>query len=283
ALSQFMLGNTYSRKGAYDLAEQQYMASLERLRALDHLRGISICLEDLGMIARIKKDLPTAYQYAHESLAISRQLGDQRGIALKLNSLGRVLRDDKRYNDAEETLRESLMLLEKLGDIFGSAWSRYQLALILYVQGHHADARQLNAKSLMTYRGLSDRYGMSLCETAHGFLDILDNELDSARAHFNEAMYQAQVATVTPLGLMGMVGCAVIVHRKGDADTAHNLLHLAHMHPNTNTEVFFRLNTLPADVAPLYELIVAEDTPLIDPDAQYASTLEMLLAQSETS
>ncbi|MEO1164932.1 MAG: protein kinase [Chloroflexota bacterium] len=279
ALSQFMLGNTYSRKGTYDLAEQAYIASLARFRTLDHLRGIGICLEDLGMIARIKKDLPTAYHYAHESLAISRQLGDQRGIALKLNSLGRVLRDDKRYNDAEETLRESLMLLENLGDIFGSAWSRYQLALILYVQGHHADARQLNAKSLTTYRGLSDRYGMSLCETAHGFLDILDNDLDSARAHFNEAMHQAQVATVTPLGLMGMVGCAVIAHRKGDIASARQLLHLAHMHPNTNTEVFFRLNTLPADVAPLYEVIVAEDNPLTDPDVEYTSTLETLLAK----
>lgn len=272
SLSQ--LGNIISRMGNYQEAEPYYHRSLAIFRSLDDLRGVAMCLEDLSMLARIKRELDQALAYAQESLAMSVQLGDQRGIALKLNNLGRTLRAQGAYEQAEVKLEESVALLEKINDDFGGAWSRYHLGLLLYRRGAYDRARQLSLQSLSVYERTSDNYGRSICIHALGFIDLALDKVETAIEHFLRGIILGREVKVPALVLTGVVGLAIILHQRGESqDYIVALLHMTDTHPSTNTEVHFRLNTLPPELARLRSLNPIEGVPTLDYDATIAHLL----------
>lgn len=279
SFSLYVLGNAYGRMGDYQLAGEHFEQSLALARELNEFRIMGICLEDLGMVMRVKRNIEQAIIYITESLALSRELGDKRGIALKLNSLGRALRDNGQYNLAEENLAESLSLLEQLKDSFGVAWSAYNLGLLLQIRGEYDSARTLTENSLKTYEALDDNYGIAICVNSLGFINLATDKHKEAIALFCRGLRIGKENGIPALALIGVVGLAIILHKGGKTARVSKLLQLANQHPSTNTEVYFRLATLPQEFATIKSQIADDDSALLDYEEAINSLLEEFMSE----
>lgn len=274
SFSLYVLGNTYARTGDYQSAGEYFEQSLELARELNEFRIMGLCLEELGMVMRVRRNIEQAIIYTEESLELSQKLGDKRGIALKLNSLGRVLRDNGQYKLAEEKLAESLRLLEELNDSFGVAWSAYNLGLLLQIHGNYNYASSLTSDSLKTYEALDDNYGIAICVNSLGFINLAIDKHDEAIPQFCRAIDIGKAKGIPALALIAVVGLAIILHQRGETARVSQLLQLANQHPSTNTEVYFRLATLPVEVETIQSRI-ADNSELVD----YEETIDSLLKE----
>lgn len=275
SFSLYVLGNTYARTGDYQVAGEHFEQSLQLARELNEFRIMGLCLEELGMVMRVRRNIEQAIIYTEESLELSEKLGDKRGIALKLNSLGRVLRDNGQYKLAEEKLAESLRLLEELNDSFGVAWSAYNLGLLLQIHGNYNYASSLTSDSLKTYEALDDNYGIAICVNSLGFINLAIDKHEEAIAQFCRGIGIGKAKGIPALALIGVVGLAIILHQRGETARVSQLLQLANQHPSTNTEVYFRLATLPAEVETIQSQIEDDDLKLVN----YEETIDSLLKE----
>lgn len=103
-------------------------------RELGDLHGISLSLQNLGVLAGFQGDDDVARRYLEESLTISRHLGNKRSVAQTVRFLGQLAVRGGDYATAERHLEECLGIERQLG-------SRRTVAEALAFLGHIA-ARQ---------------------------------------------------------------------------------------------------------------------------------------------
>ncbi|MFI0409219.1 BTAD domain-containing putative transcriptional regulator [Actinomadura sp. 3N508] len=114
------LGLAARRAGDLDEAARHFEQSLEwnrRLKA-DYgipFYGLTLLLAELGFIAELRGDLPTARALHLEGLATAHETGDSRAIALAKEGLAAVAAAEGAYEDATALLDEAAALRDSVG------------------------------------------------------------------------------------------------------------------------------------------------------------------------
>jgi putative nucleotidyltransferase with HDIG domain len=126
---------------AFDLADGQIEAAQAGCRAALASAGDDAPLrgrieQNLGIIANIQGDLPTALTHYRRSLDAFAAVNDERGCAMAYNSLGMISADQQRWAEADAFLQRSIELTTRLGDVYLRA-----VALLNHTEVHVANSR----------------------------------------------------------------------------------------------------------------------------------------------
>lgn len=138
--------------GSLDVAEQLYRGALTLADSYDDVRaGIE---QNLGVLANIRGDLPTALTHYERSLEATRCAGDQRGCAIAYHNLGMISADQRRWTDAEQYFRQSLALSELVHDAHLSGLCRLNQTEVYLASQRYEDARRSAEDALSIFNEL---------------------------------------------------------------------------------------------------------------------------------
>jgi predicted ATPase/DNA-binding SARP family transcriptional activator len=138
-------------------AHEVFREALYLYRELGDLHGISLSLQNLGVLAGFEGDDDIARRYLDESLAISRHLGNKRGVAQTVRFLGQLAVRGGDYATAERHLEECLGLERQLGSRRCVADALAWLGDIADRQGDPLRSRRLLEESLLEYEQVGDQ------------------------------------------------------------------------------------------------------------------------------
>jgi predicted ATPase/DNA-binding SARP family transcriptional activator len=137
-------------------AQETLREALYLYRELGDLHGISLSLENLGVLSGFQRDDDVASRYLEESLAISRQLGNSKGVAGTVRFLGQLAVRRGDYQAAERHLKECLGIVRQLGSGPLVAEALAFLGDIADRQGDPLSSRQLLEESLVVFEQVGD-------------------------------------------------------------------------------------------------------------------------------
>jgi tetratricopeptide (TPR) repeat protein len=106
----------YKDQGKIEEAEKLYLESLEIKRFLGDKKGISISLNNLGVLYKDQGKIEEAEKYFLESLEIRRLLGDKKGISSSLSNLGIIETEKNEIQGARKYFVESIELKKEIND-----------------------------------------------------------------------------------------------------------------------------------------------------------------------
>ncbi len=125
-----------------------WLKGIRTAEAWDDKREATFCEYNLGMLLRIRGDLPQAVAHLSRSLALYRDLQDTHGIANAQMQLGYVYRDSDDGAKAEEHFRDALHVFEQLGDTYNIALSYANLSPYITAAGDEIKARSMLQQAL---------------------------------------------------------------------------------------------------------------------------------------
>src|SRR5262249_20633404 len=119
ALAVTLVGRALLHLGRRDEAAVRMAEALEAFRRLDDVRQTTALLVDLGLVARLRADYPTALERYAEALFLSRSAPSGVGEAIVLTNLADVYIEMRNWDEARGCLEESLAIRRQYGDTAG--------------------------------------------------------------------------------------------------------------------------------------------------------------------
>jgi tetratricopeptide (TPR) repeat protein len=110
---------------------------------LNHRVGMGHCLQGLGVIARLRGDLPYAGGLITRALELHQRVDNEFGVAQCKLRLSEVMIQEGKTNEARSTLEESLEEHERLGELLGVAHCINGLGTVARMTGDLSSARTL--------------------------------------------------------------------------------------------------------------------------------------------
>jgi predicted ATPase len=200
-------GNLALDQGEYEVANEHYRESLQRLQArLASLTepaaivrtqyNIANTLNNLGHAALMQSDFEQAAGFAAEALALHRQLigtfNSKVGIGLTLETLAQIKLHQSHYREAEAFSREGLALYRDLGDERGIGWNLLILGTIARERGEYEQAAQRYQECLLLLEKLSNQADMPALYYHWGELARQQGADAQAEAHYQAGLTLAQ-------------------------------------------------------------------------------------------
>jgi len=180
------LGGLRIETGQLDRAQ----AVLEEAATLaeDAAALVARVAQNLGVIATIRGDRPSAALYYRRALVAYESLGDAHGKALAYHNLGMLAADGERWSEADSHFAACLSVARAAADAHLEALCRVNRAEVQLAQGEVTAARA----GVETARWIVDMTGkrsdladiervLALCDRAEGKLDQAENRLQQAR------------------------------------------------------------------------------------------------------
>ncbi len=161
ALGYLTQGVTWHVRGNYAKALEYYTASLNIQEQIGNQKGVSNCLNNIGLIYVILGDYPKALEYYALGLKIDEQIGDQKGVAASLNNIGIIYNDQGNYPKALDYYTQSLKIKEQIGDQKGVAASLNNIGIIYQYMGDYPKALDYHTQSLKIKEQIGDQMGIA--------------------------------------------------------------------------------------------------------------------------
>ncbi len=130
-------------------------------REIGDQHGIAISLNNLGILADVTGDYPTAQALFEESLEIHRELGPRTAEAANLAGLGNVAFHQGKYPLSQTFYERSLEIRRQLGESWGIAISLQGIGATAIMLGNLVSARALHEESMEIKQALSDKLGIA--------------------------------------------------------------------------------------------------------------------------
>ena len=116
AVSLNSIGNIYLTLKQYDLAEQQFIKSLEIEKTLENKLGLAINYQNLGIIKEAQNKLDEALVRYRLSLDYNNQIDSKLGKIICQNSIGQILIKQNKPKEGLKRILPTIVEAEKLGD-----------------------------------------------------------------------------------------------------------------------------------------------------------------------
>jgi len=217
------LGRVVALRGRELEADQLLRQALGLVRELEDVAAAN-ALNQLGMLAALRRDFDLARSYHEQALGILRRSERALGVARTLAHLGELAWRQLDFDGARSLLGEALGIQRRLGDLRGTATSLTNLAHIEYQKGRHTESAELYREVLDLRRQLGDRGGEATALAGLATALWLDEptpaQLGKARSLADQAVAVGRQVG-DRRGLAWALSCqAEIARDQGDAPTA---------------------------------------------------------------
>jgi len=189
-------------------------------------------------------------QHARLQAAVQewRAVGDPRFIAYGLNFLGQSALALGLFDEAREALEESVKLNTSVGARWNLGHAFQGLGAVAQAQGEHRRAADLFLKAVDTFTELGGLFyiGQSLAQMGRS-LFALENDVEAERI-WRESLRIAAEIRGTPVVLEALVGIASLRAKRGETQSALELLLIVLNHPACDQETKNRAEKLRAEL-----------------------------------
>ena len=162
-----------------NLSMSYFQKVLELKEARGDQKGISYCLNNIGLLYRKMSNYEEAMKYHFMSLKIADEINDLERIASATNNIGYIYDTLENYSRALEYHFRSLECGQALGDQVSVAKTYGNIGVIFRKQGEFEQALDYYNKALIIYE--NDPYGQATIlnniSNAHMAMNQLDNAL----------------------------------------------------------------------------------------------------------
>ncbi|KAF9463032.1 hypothetical protein BDZ94DRAFT_1259920 [Collybia nuda] len=184
------IGFVASGRAEYALAEDSYLAALERYRAQQNVAGEAECLRGLGFVAHHVADFEKAIPYFLDGIVLFKKLGSKWGEGECLKGLAMISSATSNFDDASEKYAKALQLFINVGNMTGEAdCMRGEGYIALNIGGE--DKLEVAAQNFAKARELFDKVGKLTgagdCLQGMGRVELLRNNLEVSKLCFEEA------------------------------------------------------------------------------------------------
>jgi predicted ATPase len=142
-------GNLAYARGDYEEASRLYHGAVDLLRGLGD-RSVLWPLNNLGVLAAVRKDYKEARRYFWDSMAVDVELGNQRGIATSLHNLALAAADAGELEEPRRHHQDCVEMCEQMGYRSMLALALVTMANLALRQGDAAGARAPLSRALQT-------------------------------------------------------------------------------------------------------------------------------------
>jgi len=189
-------------------------------------------------------------QHARLQAAVAewRAVGDPRFIAYGLNFLGQSALALGRFDEARKALEESVELNTSVGARWNLGHAFQGLGAVAQAQGEHRQAADLFLKAVDTFTELGGLFyiGQGLAQMGHS-LFALGNDIEAER-NWRESLRIAAEIHGIPVVLEALVGMASLRAKRGETQSALELLSIVLNHPACDQEIKNRAEKLRAEL-----------------------------------
>lgn len=154
----------------------------------DFGREVVFCLNYLGAMAYVSKQVEQVQRYLDEALTLANAIGDLHGEGIGLNILGGVLTDSGEFEKAAEFLQKSSNFKRQVGDYWGIAFSLASLARVEMALEKYESAAANLQESLSIRRTMGDQRGEALCLQQLAEVAQAQNEIETAVSLYTDAL-----------------------------------------------------------------------------------------------
>jgi predicted ATPase len=177
-----------------------------------------------------------------------RAVGDPRFIAYGLNFLGQSALALGRFDEARKALEESVELNTSVGARWNLGHAFQGLGAVAQAQGEHRRAVDLFLKAVETFTELGGLFyvGQSLAQMGQS-LFALGNDIEAERI-WRESLRIAAEIRGMPVVLEALVGIASLRAKRGETQSAFELLLIVLNHPACDEETKNRADHLRAEL-----------------------------------
>ncbi|MBE0650003.1 MAG: tetratricopeptide repeat protein [Bacteroidales bacterium] len=171
------LGVSGYYSGNYKEAMKYFKQGLSFYQKTQNKKGISNCVNDIGLIYESWSNFDSAAIYYQKSLDIEKELKNSEGIATSMINMGNINYYRKAYRHALEDYISALKIFVDIQDLDGMGLA-YNSASVIYEQLNEYDkAKDFLQKALAIYENRNDKINQSV---------VLDNLAEIYYEHYND-------------------------------------------------------------------------------------------------
>lgn len=190
--------------GDMDDAERLYLLARHRAVRAGDAKLAAMTAQNLGVLANIRGDFDVAEQQYRASLADYRSLGLTNDVCVALNNLGLLYIAQQRWDEAEVALLEGLRLCEQNGDAVARLQLDINLAELWVARGDYTRAHGAVRKALTAAAQIGDGSAIGKAMKLLGIIANNTGSYDEAERHLlhaeevatarGEVLLQAEIA-----------------------------------------------------------------------------------------
>ncbi len=222
--SYYQAGEINMKQGALGAAEGYFRQGLEIDRASKNRRRQASILNSLGNLYGHLHDYTKAKNYLLDALESYRQMGSQKGEVKALNNLGAIAHVLGQYPAANDYYEDALQIAREQGDRQEQAIILNNLGEVESKYGAYQDAIKYYNDSLSLSKSIGFRWLEALTLTVLGDALLNVGRLEEAQMAFLAAQELRHDLGQDHLILGPLVGMAQVAHRRGEGDSARELL-----------------------------------------------------------
>jgi predicted ATPase/DNA-binding SARP family transcriptional activator len=244
------LGSVISLAGDYARALDLFADAREKALAVGDRVFAATSLSLHAHYSRLIGKPGNQHGRLQAAVAEWRAVGDPRFIGFGLNFLGQSALALGRFDEARTALEESVELNMSVGARWNLGHAFQGLGAVAQAQGEHQRAADMFLKAVNTFTELGGRFYMAQGLAQMGqSLFALGNEVEAGRV-WRESLRIAAEIHGMPVALDALVGLASLRAKRGDAQSALDLLLIVLNHPASNQETKDRAEKLRRELKP---------------------------------
>jgi predicted ATPase/DNA-binding CsgD family transcriptional regulator len=190
-------GGCLLQQGALDQAEQVYLLANALWQEVNNPKAIASILNNLGLIARRRKQYDLARERLLGALELGRGIDSPWFVAAVLNNLGALHYTQHQLETAKDYYNQSLNLRCELGDQVGIGATLGNLGLIVQALGNQHRALELYSESLAIARELGDKRSTGIALGNLGTVALELQDASAATTWFEECLgVSSQIADI---------------------------------------------------------------------------------------
>ncbi len=271
------LGVVMSLTGDYARALDLVAEAREKALAVDDRVFAATSLSLHANFSRLTGQPGDQHARLQAAVAEWRAVGDPRFIAYGLNFLGQSALALGRFDEAREALEESVELNTSVGARWNLGHAFQGLGAVAQAQGEHRRAANWILKAIDTFTELGGLFyiGQSLAQMGRS-LFALGNDVEAERIWRESLRIAAEIHGV-PVVLEALVGIASLRAKRGETQSAFELLLIVLNHPACDQETKNRAEKLRTELAAQLTPIQIEGSQARTGDSAFETVVEDLL------
>ena len=206
--------------GDWDQASVLQRTALAAARRAGDRPGEALALRQLGILAWLRDDYPSAAASLTQAVALYGELGDRPGQAYALDHLGMVQQITGDYPAALASRQQALALARSSGDRLAEAVALTHLGEYQTLTGHYPAAAATLAQALDLFRTLGHRLGEADTLGGLGGIQLETGDYPAAAASLTEALNLYRDLGHRPFQAGILHGLGVVQQRSGEYGAA---------------------------------------------------------------
>ena len=185
----FSLKGTYYLQGNdYLKAIKYYIQALDIFEKIKENKGISSCLNNLGIVSYMSYDFDKAIYYFKRSLVMDSEAGDQNGMAGSYNNLGNIFIQKEKYDSAVAYFFKSYQIHKKLKNISDEGLLLANIGETYAKTGRYGQALQYCLEALKIKEDTHDNQGIAVIMNDLGEIYEKLGQLKKAEYYFIQSL-----------------------------------------------------------------------------------------------